>query len=343
MEYTFEFTESNAKKASEFEAKALLYLIGIDKDKKKISLVFIDCFNDVTGTNSQHSELWDIQSKGVADMAPGLIGRSLITLFLNYCSNLKFRKFALFMPRPNESYVIDKKLTEFGINNFDDIQDKIEKGLLAEFKRRKKLSQLDPECIEKAKAFLGEVRFITDTMHPHEYVKTIADFKGKELKDTAFYESVFNEIKGQQSIKKLSKIHKAKISAIAEALQFDRHISSFDISQLLVNRLVGVDIFKPRGIPFSFLEETNGLAPDAIKDLIFECNTNVCKAFFDKNKKSIFWRFLERVLINLEEPSNLTCREIYEKSKNCRGFEYSHLEGKPGIYFVSLIKDGLEI
>lgn len=343
MNYTFEYTEMNAKKASEFEAKALLYLIGIDKEKKKISLVFIDCFNDVTGTNSQHSELWDIQSKGVADMSPGLIGKSLITLFFNYCSGFIFRKFALFMPRPNECYVIDKELTEFGINNFNGIQNKIEKGLLTEFKRRKKVLQLDLEILGKSKTFLDEVRFITDVMNPHEYVKAIAEFKGKDLKDSAFYESIFDEIKGQQSIKKLSKIHKATISAISEALQFDRHISSLEISQLLVNRLVGVDIFKPRGIPFSFQDETHGLTPDAVKELIFECNSNVCKAFFDKNKKSIFWNFMERVLMSLEEPNNLSCRDIYEKSKDCRGFEYSHLTGMTGIYFVSLLKDGLEI
>lgn len=344
MEYTFEFTESNAKKASEFEAKALLYLIGIDKDKKKISLVFIDCFNDVTGTNTQYSKLWDIQSKGVANMPPGLIGKSLITLFFNYCKSPKFSNLALFMPRPSESYVIDNKLTEFGFNNFAGIQDKIEKGLHAEYKRRKKIQHIDIESIQKLKTFLEEVRFITDVMDPHEYVKAITDFKDKNLKDSAFYESIFDEIKGQQSIKKLSKIHNIKISTIAEALQFKRHISSFEISQLLINRLVGLDIFnKPNSIPFSFQSETHGLTPDSVKDLIFESNTNVCKAFFDKNKKSIFWTFLEKVLINLELQSNLTCREIYEKSKNIRGFEHSHLVGIPGIYMISLIKDGLEI
>ncbi len=343
MGYTFEYTERNARKASEFEAKALLYLIGIDKEKKKISLVFIDCFNDVTGTNTQNSELWDLQSRGVESMAPGLIGKSLITLFLNYCSDLKFRKFALFMPKPNECYVIDKTLTEFGINNFDRIQEKIEKGLLDEFKRRKKITHLDPENNEKVKVFLSKVKFITDGMHTCEYVKSITDFKGKDLKDSAFYESIFDEIKGQQSIKKLTKIHNVEISAIAEALQFDRHISSFEISQLLINRLVGVDIFKLRGIPFNFQDETHGLTPDLVKDVIFECNSNVCKAFFDKNKKSIFWKFLEQVLINLEDQSNLSSREIYEKSKNFRGFECSHLVGMPGIYLISLIKDGLEI
>ncbi len=53
MNYTFKNTEINNKKASDFETKSLLYLIG---NKKEIEYVTFDCFNDVSGVNKQHDK-----------------------------------------------------------------------------------------------------------------------------------------------------------------------------------------------------------------------------------------------------------------------------------------------
>jgi len=47
--YVFKNTERNNSKASQYETKSLLYLIGLRADREKISILAIDCFNDITG------------------------------------------------------------------------------------------------------------------------------------------------------------------------------------------------------------------------------------------------------------------------------------------------------
>lgn len=201
MEYIFEYTEQNAQKASEFETKALLYLIGIDKDKNNISLVFIDCFNDITGTDKNSLRLWDIQSKGVSNMSPAKIGRSLITLFLNYSSGLNFQKFALLIPQPKDSYLTLNNQIEFGIENLSKVEEKIKSGLTNELKERKSITNLTDKQEKEIDHFLETVRFIVDIKSNSDYIKSIVKFKGKELKTEPFYESIFKEIKERQSIK----------------------------------------------------------------------------------------------------------------------------------------------
>ena len=51
--YTFKNTEINNKKASDFETKSMLYLLGMRSDSKEIDLIAVDCFNDVTGLNTR--------------------------------------------------------------------------------------------------------------------------------------------------------------------------------------------------------------------------------------------------------------------------------------------------
>lgn len=342
MEYVFEYTEKTAEKASEFETKALLYLIGIDKDKKKISLTFIDCFNDVTGTDKNSSALWDIQSKGVANMSPSQIGRSLITLLLNSLSNLNFCKFALFMPEPKPEYLVRTELTEFGIDNLEPIQDKIRSGLKKEWLKRRELSALNTIQELELDKFLQKIRFIADKSSNKDYIKNITPFKSSNIKKDEFYNTIFREIKEQQTLKKLSSIHHSKITKIAEALAFERHINSLDLSKLIINRIVGHDVFKFKLIPLNFLPEISGLSKDSVTELVFVCNQQIAKAFFDKNKRVIFWDFLESALLNISKNPNFSSREIYEEAQQIKGFENSSLYGMPGIFFISIVMDGLE-
>ena len=48
MSYTFRNTEINNEKASVFETKSLLYLIGKSNCRKEIEYITFDCFNDVS-------------------------------------------------------------------------------------------------------------------------------------------------------------------------------------------------------------------------------------------------------------------------------------------------------
>lgn len=344
MAYRFKYTEKNNKTAAEFETKALLYLIGVDKDSKKISLVFVDCFNDVTGCNVTHSSLWDVQSKGVAGMSPGEIGRSLATLFINHCADLPFYRFALFMPAPKEEYVYDGGLKSFTVANFKEpTAGRIKKGLIKEVLKREKISAFSDELVGKISFFLEKVNFVIDSMEPKEYVKAVTKFKNKEIKEDALYQSVFEEIKKVQVGKKLNSIHEEEINAVAEALKFDRHLSSDEISQLLINRLVGVDLFRSKSLPIEFRPEVEGMDSLEAKEVIQDCKSDVARAFFDKNKKSIFWKFLEKVIQVLQSDNELAPRDIYKRVEDIKGLSGSCLSGLAGIYFIALVKDGLAL
>lgn len=96
--YTFSNTERTNKKASEYETKSLLSLIGQRRDKKEISVAAIDCFNDVTGMSETGEKLWDLKSKGEANLTHRKVGQYLITLFGNYDSDFTFFDYIFFMP-----------------------------------------------------------------------------------------------------------------------------------------------------------------------------------------------------------------------------------------------------
>lgn len=342
MTYTFKYTEKNAKKGSEFETKALLYLIGIDKDRDEIQIAFIDCFNDLSGCDESHSKLWDCQSKGVANMNPEKIGRSLVTLYLNNYSKLNFVRFALFMPAPKSEYICNAELTSFGIGNFNKKSaQSISKGLKKELSKRNEVIKDDNSVSEKVAKFLDKVEFIIDRMDPNKYVRALTKFKDKEFKSNQFYDSIFKDIQDQQVAKKNSLIEGMRVNAIIEALRFKRHILSRSISQLIISRIVGIDLFNSRNIPVAFINEVKGLDTYAIKELINDCNASVCRALFDKNKKNVFWIFLESVMKNIVANDPVPARTIYDKSV-VPGLDQSDLSGVAGVYFISLVMEGIQ-
>jgi hypothetical protein len=341
LTYEFKYTEQNLERASDFETKTLLFLLGIDQVKSHVFFLFIDCFNDLSGTDKNCSILWDYQSKGVSNMTPRDMGKSLFTLFENYSSKLNFGKFALFIPPPNPSYITDQTLLEFGIANFGANAIKVREGLEAEVTKRKKtaLSQIDKTNIG---IFLDIVIFVLDRGEKQDYIKNLVHFKDKDLKSKEFYSAIFNEIRTVQFNKKLNSIHGEQVNSISETLAFNKHLESKDISILVVNRLIGIDLFKSTSIPIGFLSEVASLEANDIKDLIIDCHSMISRALFDKNNKVSFWKFLERSMIEINNDPSLTPKDIYNKISNGGKTKYVHLSGPAGTYLISLIKEGLE-
>lgn len=342
MTYEFKYTERNLERASDFETKTLLFLLGIDQIKYQICFLFIDCFNDISGSDKSCSVLWDYQSKGVSNMTPYKIGESLLTLFENYSSKLNFGKFAIFMPKPKSSYVEDESLLEFGIDNFGQHTKKIRLGLEAEIRRRNKIVTLSIKELAKISSFLETVIFVIDRGEKQDYIKNLVSFKDKDLKPKEFYSEIFNEVRGVQFNKKLSSIHGHHIHSISDALEFNKHLESKDICVLVVNRLIGVDLFKRPAIPLGFLSEVASLNRNDAADLILECRTKISRALFDKNNKAIFWKFLEKAMIATNNNPSLTPQEIYTNISDERKIKYGHLSGQAGIFLISLIQEGLE-
>lgn len=91
--YQFSTTERNNETASEYETKAMLYLFGYRRYSRDMDVL-------------------------------------LVTLFLNYISDIEFKHYILFMPKLKEMYLNDEDMTYFQIDNFKlQYIDKIRQGL----------------------------------------------------------------------------------------------------------------------------------------------------------------------------------------------------------------------
>jgi hypothetical protein len=253
MNYTFKNTEINNKKATDFETKSLLYLIGKRKDSKEVEYIAFDCFNDVSGINKKSDKIWDIQSKNEKNLNPKKIGKYFFTLFDNFTSTFDFKEFIFFCPVLKSEYKIDDKLNTYGIENIEDkTLTRIKNGLNKEVIRVKGTSI---NYNKEQEEFLEKVIIVEDTELDNEYIKTVTKFKKTEIKTDAFYQSVFQDLRDIQSSKKNSYIENEIITNIKDVLKFNRHLFSKDVETLIISRIIGCEVFESLGYKDSVCEK----------------------------------------------------------------------------------------
>ncbi len=349
--YTFKTTERTNDKATEYETKSLLYLMTKIKGHNRIDVFIIDCFNDVSGTNSKSTEVWDVQSKGVSSLTPRKIGESLYTLYENYISEFAFHHYILFMPILKIGYLNDNKQEAFCLSNFLTIKrNDVTEGLKTEIIRRyniefpgRKITSLTEEETLKVSEFLKEVIFITDRYQKFEYIKDIVLFKNASFKTDEFFTLIFDEIRVSQSGKKIKNISGKSVSSIKEVLQFDKNIHRKDIEMLVINRIVGYDIFQSFGLPISFIEQVIGLDVEDLKDLTQSCRAQIARTLFNKNNKRAFWLLLEEIITQATEDNKASIDAIFDKIPSDIRKKVFTLNEISLLFLISLIKDGLNI
>ena len=335
MNYTFKNTEINNKKASDFETKSLLYLIS---NKKEIEYVTFDCFNDVSGVNKKHDKIWDVQSKNEKSLSPKKIGKYLFTLFDNYISPFSFHEFIFFSPILNEDYKINSKLN---IYNLDNIEEKTLKrilnGLIEEVERVKG-TLID--YTKQIEAFLEKVFIVEDNSTENEYIKSVTKFKKVGIKSDDFYNSVFTDLRNIQSAKKNSYIENEVIAEIRDVLTFNRHLSTKDVEILIISRIIGVEIFNYSSIPITFFPLIKSLDSEDIKDILQECNSNLSRAFFNKNSNKVFWNVCEKIISFLNTNKSNDVEYIYLETFKDYTFRISYLKDLTIKYLISIIIEG---
>lgn len=114
-----------------------------------------------------------------------------------------------------------------------------------------------------------------------------------------------------------------------------------EIDELVVNRILGMDLFNSRQVPNSFIDEIALLDAEDRKDVIQECQSDIARLLFDKNGRHIFWRFFGRLLsyadaIRVESP-----REIEEQIRRDNVVIPRILSQKSVVYLISALKEGL--
>ncbi|NOI31560.1 hypothetical protein [Vibrio coralliilyticus] len=336
--YTFKNTEINNKKASDFETKSMLYLLGMREDSESIELITVDCFNDVTGIDSQFSKLWDVQSKNHSSLPPSKIGESLYTLYTNYVSNFDFYQYILFIPKLKKEYLIDDRKNIYGYNNIDV---KKKKGI--EKKLKQKINNDDSgDTPFKFEEFLHSVVFVQDNKQQSTYIKSLSKFRKNRSFSNELYNKIFDEIRDIQSSLKNSYIENEIINHPEEVKKYNRHIFKSDINTLIISRLLGVDVFNSKGIPqpmFDYLKPYDG---EQVKDILQDCNENLSRAFFDKNGCKTFWKVSEHIIRLVKEFPRDTSVNIMEKLKENVKINVVYLTDMTLIYMISLVKEGFE-
>lgn len=338
MAYTFKNTEINNEKASDFETKSLLYLIGKRKDRKEIEFIAFDCFNDVSGINKSTDKVWDVQAKNEQSLNPKKIGKYFFTLFDNFISTLNFTELIFFTPILKPDYKKNDKLLIYKAENFEDkTLERIKNGLKEEIKRVKGCSiNYDKE----QKEFLKRVLIVEDNQSGAEYIKSVTKFKKADIKDESFYKSVFQDLRNIQTSKKNSYIENAVISQIKEVLDFKRHLSTKDIETLIISRIIGVEVFDYKSIPLYFSPLLEGLDVDDKKDILQDCNSNLSRAFFNKNSNYIFWKTCEKIIAIIESQNLNNVDVIFDFGFPNYAPNISYLDEITIKYLISIIIEG---
>ena len=341
--YKFKTSEQNNDKATEFETKSLLYLLTKIKGHSGISLFIIDCFNDVTGVSENYSDSCDIQSNYVASLNPRTVGKSVYTLFANDVSNIPFGHFTLYLPQLKESYVENISTEVFDISNFKKTKvPDVKAGLIAEIERRNDPDINTPAVLFKLNQFLFDVVFVFDKYGKSDYIKSTIEFKNVSKLDDEFLIRIFDEIRTQQASKKIRSVYGQEVASIQEAEKFEKNIYRKDIELLVVNRVIGNDLFAPRGIPLYFVQEVQGMDAEDIADLIQECQAQISRTLFNKNNKSAFWLLLEEIMTTFEKNSGAGIRVVLGKISSQAKNRVFTLDETALLYLIALIKEGLE-
>ncbi len=334
-------TERNNEKASDYETFSMLYLLGIRNDRDEIDLVLVDCFNDITGADEKVSKLWAIQSKGYKTNSPLKIGEHLATLYQNFLTDFPFANLILFLETVESQYVNDNRRNVFRFSNFTiQSKNKIRQGLLREYSRREiiNIEDINEQSVTR---FLDKVDFAICTKNKADHVKNLIAFKNKELRDEAFFIEIFNEIRSMQSVLKNTNVENTILLNPIDALAFNKHIYRNQIVTLLINRLVGIELFNNVSVPIDFVKYVQNENREDVKDIVQACNSSLCRTFFNKSNKVHIWRFLEITIKSILKNPQATVENILQEIPVDLRKKVNTLDEVGIKFFIARVKDGL--
>lgn len=342
MTYKITASEKTKAKGSEFETKALLYLMNFRTDSQEIHYFVIDFFNDLTGLDRFSKKSWDLQSKAAKNNSQSALGKELVTLFKNFTSEIKFDFYILFIGGVTETIRKDNSKNVFNFDNItDDSKPKIKKALIQEC--------IDKTYVDNAKVtdtnidnFLNEVIFVIDEMETYDYIKSIIKINPAIIPDNLTLNQIFNQIRDAQSAKKNnSTVEGLSINSIDEFIYHSRHLDSNEIKMMVLNRIVHNDVMQ-RGITKSFINIYHNFPEIDRKIMLEDCQLNIAKTLFDKNNSENFWNLFNEIYTNIINFPQNSVNEIY----HCLDIDIldktTYLDLTSLKYFIAIIKDSID-
>lgn len=313
--YTFERTEKNRGVAEEYETRALLYLLN---NKSELDIFLVDTFNDINGSNLNFEYVVDVQSKGIKTFPPSKIGMSLITLFQNHLSDIKFNKYVLYCKYIDSHYIVKglsakKSINSYKINDFaEKNKTSIIESLRKEYDSIDKNNNYDAIPKNIIKDFYKNLIFVEDSSLQSDLIKSSIDLKTVKLIEDEKLNKIFNDISTMREELKKINIEGLKIQKVEECLQYNKYLRRKQIESLILSRVIGYDIFKDiSNVPISFIDVIKELDNESKKDVIISVNSDISKAYFDVNNPKPFFDCIDFIMDELKNTTNM--EKIYRE------------------------------
>lgn len=341
MTYTISASEKTKAKGSEFETKALLYLMNFRSDSQDIHYFVIDFFNDLTGIDRFSKRSWDLQSKAAKNNSQSALGKELVTLFKNFTSNFNFDNYILFIGGVTDTIRKDNTQNIFTFENVtDDSKKKIKKALMQECHDKTYVddSKITDNNID---TFLNEVVFVIDEMETAEYIKSIIKINPAIIPDNNVLNQIFNQIRDAQSAKKnIATVEGIILNSIDEFIYHSRHLDSNEIKMMVLNRIVHNNVMQ-RGVTKSFINIYSKFPEIDRNNILEDCQLNLAKTLFDKNNSENFWNLFNEIYGNIIKNPKLTVSEIFKCLQNDVLDKTTYLDLTSLKYFIAIIRDGI--
>jgi len=341
MTYTVQSSEKTKSKGSEFETKALLYLMNFRSDSDEIYYFVVDFFNDLTGLDRYSNKAWDLQSKATKNNFQSDIGKELVTLYKNYISDFYFDHYILFLGGIADSIRQDKTKNIFKINNIN--QTSIEKITNSLKKECQKKTYIDNSKISEVNisSFLDKVVFVIDDKEKSEYIKSIIKVNPLIIPHKIVLEKIFNQIRDAQSSKKNNNcVEGITLNAKEDFIYHNRHLTTNEIKMMVLNRIINIDLME-KGITPSFVKIYTKFPETEKKNILEDCKHSIAKTLFDKNNTENFWNLFNHIYQVITSDKNLTIDEAYNLLDIIIMEQVNFLDLLSVKYFMALIKDGI--
>lgn len=339
MTYIVNSTEKTKGKASDFETRALLYLMALRKDSEEMNVFVIDFFNDVTSLNDDHQKLWDVQSKGEKNVSADKLGKELVTLFKNYVSLINFDYYILSVEGISDNILIDASVDEYKTSNIKSVWfEKVKNSLKAEALIK---TYIDNSLVTDVNiaSFLDNVIIKENNHEKNHYIKLMAPISERNMPTDDYLDLIFKEIRDMQMSKKNSLVEGEVIQNVSDFLNYERHIYKNEITLMVINRLVNSDIMN-NSIPVSFMPELVGLQEIETRDLLEDCQLDSAKLLFNKNLSRLFWGFMNGIIEEINSGvtnlNTISSRVIASNNELCSQFDEISVK-----FFISNILEGL--
>ena len=340
--YKVTSTESHNEKATDFETKAMLYLLNYCKNSNEIHWVVVDFFNDVTGINTTQTSCIDLQSKGVKDICPSGLGKYSVTLFKNYLSEFDFKDYILFIEGVSKTIYDqihgDKSFT---INDLDKPTiNSIINGLKKEAKKKTYIEDKTRITTPIIRNFLKNVTFVIDSHTKEEYIKDAVNYNSSIEVEDAKLRKIFKELRDKQASKKNNDGDGEEIEAISSFIYYDKYLRVDDIHLLILNRICFKDFLNNiTAVPKYFSDIYSKIDETRRDEILEECYSSIMRILMNNNNRTHFWILFEEIVKELINDKSKKVDDIYDKIDKSTFDKLVFLDALSCKYLIALLKE----